>query len=788
MFKLLALRVLDGCADHIKKCLKPNVYYYFCSDFRFEDEGKIYRGNKYTKPLPEDLYTIPKIDDNNPSSNPVIFPTINVNAIVGKNGDGKSTIVEIIIRLINNHIAYRQELGDFSGNQDLLHVEKVYAELYFQIDQTIYKLFEKPNGQYGLWAIASIEEFHKSNILYIATDKEIEAPDIFKSIYTFVSNYSHYAYNVHDFSQEWEKPEYSVTEEEENNACWLYRAFHKSDGYLTPIALHPYRLSGDLNINLEKSLAQQRLLSLFINANNTDFSFRNVFEKTAFAIKFKDPGSSKLQEITLKKFLLSTWMEDKSLDWALDDIKDIKNIQLNKSNYKKILEHLQYRTLNHVQALLGNLTGLNSIEDSPYGEFMEKMNIYIRENMEQCLPHKKHGKYKEQKSNISSYVTELNRLRKHLKQINLDYSMTEPILHTKLLLLYKSFFAYNTNQLARMRLIYLVATYYHIDPMIIIKSYEKLSEYEKCQHYIIYKVISIFHKYPNYTKFIGTNRSNENKPYEISESELEQLFSQLEDNISKKSHITKKLSQAIFYIQDEENKRSDLYRERTKHEHIRDCNDSEFYILLSDLKGDRLIIKPNELPPAIYDYEIVFRNKDGSISEMSVLSSGEKQLLNTIGAIIYHIQNIESTHSYNTINLILEEIELYFHPDYQRLFIYRLLKQIYGADLKHIKNINITFVTHSPFILSDIPKCNVLFLNNGEPDYTMQENTFGANIHSMLKNAFFLPNLLIGEFAYQKINELFRQLNGYQYRNTDIASLKQKNNYRRRAIPARTTF
>jgi predicted ATP-binding protein involved in virulence len=159
---------------------------------------------------------------------------------------------------------------------------------------------------------------------------------------------------------------------------------------------------------------------------------------------------------------------------------------------------------------------------------------------------------------------------------------------------------------------------------------------------------------------------------------------------------------------------------------------------------------------------------------MSVLSSGEKQLLNTIGAIIYHIQNIESTHSYNTINLILEEIELYFHPDYQRLFIYRLLKQIYGADLKHIKNINITFVTHSPFILSDIPKCNVLFLNNGEPDYTMQDNTFGANIHSMLKNAFFLPNLLIGEFAYQKINELFRQLNGYQYRNTDIASLKQK--------------
>ena len=170
---------------------------------------------------------------------------------------------------------------------------------------------------------------------------------------------------------------------------------------------------------------------------------------------------------------------------------------------------------------------------------------------------------------------------------------------------------------------------------------------------------------------------------------------------------------------------------------------------------------------------------DGHVlTGMNVLSSGEKQLLNNIGAIIYHLQNIDSVTSraYSSVNLILEEIELYFHPEYQRLFIQRLIQQIHGASLSTIKYVNIMFVTHSPFVLSDIPKSNVLFLKDGKPDYTMQENTFGANIHSILKNGFFLPNLPMGEFAYQKINELFRQLNSddYDHNEDNIRRIRQE--------------
>ena len=172
----------------------------------------------------------------------------------------------------------------------------------------------------------------------------------------------------------------------------------------------------------------------------------------------------------------------------------------------------------------------------------------------------------------------------------------------------------------------------------------------------------------------------------------------------------------------------------------------------------------------------MFEYDEHILTGMTMLSSGEKQLLHTIGAFIYHIQNIESTRKYDSINLILEEIELYFHPEYQRLFLHRLIQQIHGAELKNIKNVNITLVTHSPFILSDIPKCNVLFLKEGKQDYGMQENTFGANIHSLLKNGFFLPNLPMGEFAYQKINELFRQLNSsdYDHSEENISRIKQE--------------
>lgn len=65
-------------------------------------------------------------------------------------------------------------------------------------------------------------------------------------------------------------------------------------------------------------------------------------------------------------------------------------------------------------------------------------------------------------------------------------------------------------------------------------------------------------------------------------------------------------------------------------------------------------------------------------------------------------------------------------------------------------------VTHSPFILSDIPECNVLYLGTDEDH--KPGLTFGANIYDLLQDSFFLKSD-IGEVAYTKINELVELYN-----------------------------
>ncbi|MBS5980761.1 MAG: hypothetical protein KIB51_13760 [Dysgonomonas mossii] len=82
-----------------------------------------------------------------------------------------------------------------------------------------------------------------------------------------------------------------------------------------------------------------------------------------------------------------------------------------------------------------------------------------------------------------------------------------------------------------------------------------------------------------------------------------------------------------------------------------------------------------------------------------------------------------------------------------------MLENISKINLSSIESINICFVTHSPFVLSDIPISNVLFLEEGEAREFEDVNTFASNIHSLLTNQFFLRNGVIGAFAQQLIKE-----------------------------------
>ena len=154
--------------------------------------------------------------------------------------------------------------------------------------------------------------------------------------------------------------------------------------------------------------------------------------------------------------------------------------------------------------------------------------------------------------------------------------------------------------------------------------------------------------------------------------------------------------------------------------------------------------------------------------EYSELSTGEKSLLD----VVYSIKNIIELRIKNNLSdsifILLDEIESYLHPNWQKnliQYIYNFVK-IYSID------IHIILTSHSPFILSDIPKQNVIFLekydeNDDEVKKGNQKigncknvtkdidmKTFGANIHTLLSNGFFMSDGLMGEFAKSKIEEI----------------------------------
>jgi len=125
------------------------------------------------------------------------------------------------------------------------------------------------------------------------------------------------------------------------------------------------------------------------------------------------------------------------------------------------------------------------------------------------------------------------------------------------------------------------------------------------------------------------------------------------------------------------------------------------------------------------------------------LSSGEQKRLSL------YIEIIDSYFFSESKILILDEPDTFLHPQWNKKFINDLLKALPSESKKHL-----ILTSHSPFILSDIPKEHVIFLKDGKQDNPDIQQTFGANIHTLLSHGFFMDGGLMGEFAKEKINEV----------------------------------
>ena len=144
------------------------------------------------------------------------------------------------------------------------------------------------------------------------------------------------------------------------------------------------------------------------------------------------------------------------------------------------------------------------------------------------------------------------------------------------------------------------------------------------------------------------------------------------------------------------------------------------------------------------------------------VSSGELAFLNLFARIIYGVNQLhhEKTNSEKipkTIFLLIDEGDHGFHPQWQKSFVEVLIEF-----LKYFDGIKfqIMLTSHSPIVLSDLPKSHVIFLNKESGNTSVQKRmemsqTFGANIHSLFRDSFFIRDGLVGSFAKKKIDELY---------------------------------
>ncbi len=180
------------------------------------------------------------------------------------------------------------------------------------------------------------------------------------------------------------------------------------------------------------------------------------------------------------------------------------------------------------------------------------------------------------------------------------------------------------------------------------------------------------------------------------------------------------------------------------------------YISLSKIEEsglDKLIFKYIDF----FDFDFSDNNR---LRRYENLSSGEKSFFSYFINLFYEIYNCEN----NYVTLLIDEPDHTLHPQWQKEFIQLLINFLVNNFTK--KNINVILTSHSPFLLSDIPKQNIIFLDKDEngnckvvDGLKEKKQTFGANIHTLLSDSFFMEDGLMGEFAKRKIDEVIQLLN-----------------------------
>ena len=622
-FTISAIHILAPCSPKLRKCLKED-WYFFNHRLRFES------GLKNIEVVQE-----------NPSLANFYGRNIHIGALVGVNGSGKSSLLELEYRIINNLSCILNRGKRRQASETLYYVDGLHAELFYVVENkwgciscqgNTIKLKLPERDDYIQLEAFPTHKHPKGTEVLMKDFIEWAKSGLF---YTIVTNYSLQAFLANDFLRE---PVYLLDRkagpQHKEDASWINGLFHKNDGYTTPLVLNPYRDNGIINMVTEHRLTLYRLSSCFIHARNNGRQFIRNYNLNRLYYEY---NPSFVQE-KLKK----NWDASETAIWNYRPNKDIPT-------YADVI--------------------LNSFGFDPW---------------------------------------------------NLEWD----------------------------------------DDMV-----------RNAALYLADKTLVVALHYPGYEEFKSLYGAIDIFQQTTSESEayLKMLVGLVN---AQKSHETIKIHQVRNFLlacRDKSLTKSDKID-------LREEFDYDNYVL--QIGGNPKSKKMGEildyLPPSFFSIHIELdhigengkRDNKESIP-VERLSSGERQYLYTFSTYIYHILNILSIqHSnrvrYRCLNIVLDEVEICFHPEYQRCFVYELINYLERLQLNQNASFNIQIATHSPFILSDVMEDNVLYLKDGKNAVKGEDfkNPFCANICDLLYQSFFLEKGFYGEYSRTKVNGILHSLRG----------------------------